>query len=86
MIRINTLNRCGETLTRVGGEQPIPIDVRVIAATNRDLPQAIEEGTFRADLFHRLRRVAPPEEVAPDARVYTGDPRPTLGGAVHKKL
>ena len=42
------------TLIRVGGEQPIPIDVRVIAATNRDLQQAIEEGTFRADLFHRL--------------------------------
>ena len=41
-------------LTRVGGQQPVSVDVRVIAATNRDLRQAIEEGTFREDLFYRL--------------------------------
>ena len=41
-------------LTRVGGKQLVPVDVRVIAATNRDLRQAIEEGTFREDLFYRL--------------------------------
>jgi transcriptional regulator with GAF, ATPase, and Fis domain len=39
---------------RVGGSQPIPIDVRVIAASNRDLEDAIVAGTFRLDLFHRL--------------------------------
>jgi len=39
---------------RVGGGQPISIDVRVITASNRDLEDAIAAGTFRLDLFHRL--------------------------------
>jgi len=39
---------------RVGGSRIIPTDVRVIAATNRDLKAAIASGTFRADLFYRL--------------------------------
>ena len=39
---------------RVGGSAPIRIDVRMIAATNRDLETAIEAGTFRSDLFYRL--------------------------------
>jgi formate hydrogenlyase transcriptional activator len=39
---------------RVGGTQPIKVNVRVIAATNRDLKAAVDDGTFRQDLFYRL--------------------------------
>jgi formate hydrogenlyase transcriptional activator len=39
---------------RVGGSQSIPVDVRVIAATNCDLPSAVRSGKFRQDLFYRL--------------------------------
>ncbi|MCH8014867.1 MAG: sigma 54-interacting transcriptional regulator, partial [Candidatus Dadabacteria bacterium] len=39
---------------RLGGEKTIEVDVRILAASNRDLTKAVEEGTFREDLFYRL--------------------------------
>jgi transcriptional regulator with PAS, ATPase and Fis domain len=43
-----------QIIERLGGVQPIKVDVRVIAATNRELSQMVQEGTFREDLFYRL--------------------------------
>jgi two-component system NtrC family response regulator len=44
-------------IERVGGTEKIPVDVRIISATNRNLEQKIKEGTFREDLFYRLNVV-----------------------------
>jgi DNA-binding NtrC family response regulator len=46
-----------QTFQRVGGSEPISVDVRVIAATHRNLEAMIREGRFREDLFHRLNVV-----------------------------
>lgn len=45
------------TIERLGGTQSIPVDVRVVSATHRNLPLAIRDGKFREDLFYRLRVV-----------------------------
>jgi len=42
---------------RVGADRPVPVDVRVVAATNRDLRQLVERGAFRADCYYRLSGV-----------------------------
>ncbi|GMV44116.1 MAG: sigma-54-dependent Fis family transcriptional regulator [Myxococcales bacterium] len=39
---------------RVGGTQTVEVDVRIVAATNRDLPRLVESGSFRLDLYHRI--------------------------------
>jgi DNA-binding NtrC family response regulator len=51
-----------KTVERVGGSKPIPLDVRLVAATNRTLEQLVREGKFREDLFFRLNvvRIAMP--------------------------
>ncbi len=44
-------------IEHLGGRETIPVDVRIVAATNRDLEAAIEKGTFREDLYYRLKVV-----------------------------
>jgi transcriptional regulator with GAF, ATPase, and Fis domain len=60
---------------RVGGTQSLPVDVRVIAATNCDLPSALRSGKFRLDLFYRLNvfpmRVPPLRERPEDILLLT---------------
>ena len=43
-----------KTIDRIGGRAPLPVDVRIVAATNKDLKAAVEKGEFRGDLFFRL--------------------------------
>ena len=64
--------------TPLGGNQPISVDVRIVAATNRDLEKLVADGRFRADLFFRLNVVrlevpplrARPRDVLPLARLF----------------
>jgi DNA-binding NtrC family response regulator len=46
-----------KSIERLGGREPIPVDVRIMAATNRDLEEAVREGRFREDLYYRLKVV-----------------------------
>ncbi len=53
----------GHAFERIGGRKPIQVDVRILAATNRDLEEAVEDGDFRKDLYFRLHVaeiIAPP--------------------------
>ena len=83
--------------TRVGGTQPIKVDVRVVAATNRPLREHVEEGEFRADLFYRLnvlRIYLPPLRERPEdipllvrrfVRDFAGAARPAVSGASRRR-
>jgi nitrogen regulation protein NR(I) len=59
-----------KSIERLGGREPIPVDVRIIAATNRDLEAALEQGRFREDLYYRLKVVT---FWLPPLRERTGD-------------
>ena len=61
---------------RVGGTRLVRVNIRVIAATNRDLSKAVKEGTFREDLFHRLNVISfsiPPLRERPDEIPHLAD-------------
>jgi DNA-binding NtrC family response regulator len=84
---------------RVGGRSNIPVDVRIIAATHRNLEEMVDTGTFRADLFYRLNVVAltipplrdRPDDIAPLVRYFLtryanefdADPPALLPEALH---
>lgn len=67
-----------KVITRVGGTQPIPVNVRVLAATNANLPEAVREKRFRQDLYYRLSVVTielpplreRPEDILPLAKFF----------------
>ena len=82
-------------IERLGGGKPVPVDVRIVAATNKDLPRAVVEGSFREDLYFRLNVipiVLPPLRNRPDDipslvrhftalhRARTGHPTPSWTG------
>jgi DNA-binding NtrC family response regulator len=75
------------TIQRIGSEKALPVDVRLMAATNQDLEQAIDERRFRRDLFYRLSvmtLVVPPlrerrEDIAPLVETYFRRFRAQLG-------
>ena len=59
-----------KTIERVGGTTPLPVDFRLIAATNKNLEQEVEQGHFREDLYYRLNVV---KAVMPPLRERDGD-------------
>ncbi|WP_453995129.1 sigma 54-interacting transcriptional regulator [Bacillus nitroreducens] len=68
-------------IVRVGGTKPIPIDVRIIAATNVNLEKGIGNGTFREDLYYRLNKIP---IFIPSLRMRKQDIKPLAEHLLHK--
>jgi len=65
-----------KAIERVGGSNPVPVDIRLIAATHRDLDQAVADGAFRADFYYRLnvmRLEIPPLRQRPEDIGFIAD-------------
>ncbi len=88
-------------VTRVGSNTPIPVDIRLVSATNKDLQRMVREGEFREDLLYRINTITvevPPlrdrhEDIAPLSRFFLdrfskkyGKPPMTLSGPAMAKL
>ena len=77
------------TFLRVGGTTELRVNVRLIAATNRDIVEAIRQGQFREDLFHRLNvvqfRLPPLRDRGEDVLLLADYFLQTFGVALHKK-
>ena len=78
-----------KVVDRIGGRAPVPVDVRVVAATNRDLQTASEEGEFRRDLYFRLAvfpvRVPPLRERGEDVVLLARHFAAQLGRELRKR-
>jgi DNA-binding NtrC family response regulator len=89
------------TIIRIGGQKPVPLDIRIISASNRDLEDMVAQGKFRSDLYYRLNALhllVPPLRERPDdipmlcdhflkTELYRHNPGvKTIGPAVYRKL
>ena len=89
------------TVVRVGSNTPIPVDIRLICATNRDLPRMVQQGDFREDLLYRINTIhleipplrERPQDILPLAQGFIGrfsrqygKPAATLTEAAGQKL
>lgn len=77
-------------IERVGGGMPIPIDVRIVAATRQDLPEMIRHGTFREDLYYRLNvtglEMVPLRERPEDIPLYAAHTLERLNREYHTDI
>ena len=89
------------TVVRVGSNTPIPVDIRLVCATNRDLPRMVQQGDFREDLLYRINTIhleipplrERPQDILPLAQCFIerfarqyGKPAATLTEAAGQKL